>query len=48
MMTDPYFRTLVQVHLLQPHCTRGLQYPKQSNRRLTGSRLQPGFYTQHR
>jgi len=26
------FRTLVTLHLLQSHCTRGLQYPKQSDR----------------
>jgi len=24
-------RTLVTLHLLQSHCTRGLQYPKQSD-----------------
>ena len=39
------FRTLVTVHLLQSHCTRGLQYPMHSVRRLTGSRLMPGFNT---
>ena len=45
----PYtdFRTLVILHLLQSHCTRGLQYPKQSDRRLTGSRLLPGFNNRH-
>jgi len=35
-------------HLLQSHCTRGLQYPKQSDWRLTGSRLPPGLNIQHR
>jgi len=30
---------------VQSHCPRGLQYPKQSERRVTGSRLLPGFYT---
>jgi len=30
---------VVAFHLLQSHCTRGLQYPKQSDRRLTGWRL---------
>jgi len=28
---------LIRVHLLQSHCTRGLQYPEQSEMRLTGS-----------
>ena len=36
-MSD-FFRTLVQVYLLQSDCTRRLQYPKQSVVRLTGSR----------
>ena len=34
-----FLRTLVTVYLLQSHCTRGLQYSKQSDRTLTGSRL---------
>ena len=38
------FRTL---YLLQSHCTKGLRFPKQSVRRLIGSRLLPDFYTQH-
>jgi len=37
----------VRAGLLQSHCTRGLQYPKQSDRRLTWSRLLQGFYTEH-
>ena len=28
-MRTPFFRTVVTVRLLQSHCTRGLQYPKQ-------------------
>jgi len=40
-----YFWTLVLVHLLQSHCTRGLQHPTQSNRKLTGPRLPAGFHT---
>ena len=39
------FRTLVTLHLLQSHCTRGPQYPKQGDRRLTGLRLLAGFST---
>jgi len=34
--SDLSFRTLVTVNLLQSHCTRGLQYPNQTNRRLIG------------
>ena len=33
------FRGLVTLHLIPSNCTRGLQYPNQSDRRLTGSRL---------
>ena len=33
------------LYLLQFHCTRGLQYPKQSDRRLTGSSLLSGLNT---
>ena len=42
------FRTSVTVHLLQSRCTRGLQYPKQSGRRLKEPRLLSGFNTKHR
>ena len=45
--TGSAFRTLVILHLLQSHFTRGLQYPKQSDRRLTGSRPLLGFDTTH-
>jgi len=44
---DDNFGTLVKAHLLQSHYTRGLQYPKHSDSRLTGSRLLVGFYTEH-
>jgi len=37
-------RTLVTLHLLQSHCTRGLQYPKQSDWRLTGSSKAAGRF----
>jgi len=37
------FRTLVKVHLLQSHCARWLQYPKQRDRRLARSRLLSGL-----
>ena len=37
------FRTLIRLHLIQSHCSRGQQYPKQSDRRLTGSRLLTGL-----
>jgi len=47
-LTSRTFRTLVTLHLLQSHCTKGLQHPKQSDRRLTGSILLPGFDTEHR
>jgi len=46
-MTSGLFRTLVILHLLQSHCTRGLQYPKQSDGRLTLSRLLIGSDTKH-
>jgi len=36
------------ISVSQSHCTRGLQYPKQSDRRLTGSSLLTGFDTNHR
>jgi len=35
------------VQLLQSNCTRGLQYQKQSDMILTGSRLLTSFYTEH-
>ena len=35
-------------YLVQSHCTRGLQYPNQSDRRLIGSKqLLPGFNTHY-
>jgi len=37
-------RTLVTLYLIQSNCTRGLQYPIQSDRRLTGSRLSIFFW----
>ena len=41
-LTLTFLRTFVARCLLQSYCTRGLPYPKQSARRLTGSRLLPG------
>jgi len=35
----------LRLYLLQFHYTRGLKYPKKSDRRLTGSGLPAGFYT---
>ena len=42
-----HFRTLVPVHLLHSHCTRGLQHPTQRDRKSTGQRLPVGFHTWH-
>ena len=35
------------VHLLQSYCTKWPQYPRQSDRRLTGSGLLPSYYSEH-